>query len=94
LKISQRVNALKSSRAVSRANAELKTEVSGIFSVCITRVDVVNDHTSLIYTGLSNMASTRQNNIYVSDMWAFTTSTPMVGIAGFLDFFIVWYSRK
>jgi hypothetical protein len=41
---------LKSSRAIRCVNGELKTNVSEISSVSIIRVDVVNDHMSLIYT--------------------------------------------
>jgi hypothetical protein len=40
---------LKSSQAISHVNAELKTNVSEISSVSIIRVDVVNDHMSLIF---------------------------------------------
>jgi hypothetical protein len=40
------VNVLKSSRAISRVNDELKTNVSEISSVFIITVGVVNDHTS------------------------------------------------
>jgi hypothetical protein len=40
---------LKSSRAISRVNVELKTNVTEISSVSIIRVDVVNDHMSLIF---------------------------------------------
>jgi hypothetical protein len=38
------------SRAISRVNVELKTNVSYISSVSIVRVDVANDRMSLIFT--------------------------------------------
>jgi hypothetical protein len=39
---------LKSSQVIIHVNVELKTNISGISSVSIVRVSVVNDHTSLI----------------------------------------------
>jgi hypothetical protein len=50
LKGSRLINALKSSRAISRVTVELKTNVSEIFSVSFIRVDVMNYRMSLIFT--------------------------------------------
>jgi hypothetical protein len=50
LKLSRRMNVLKSSRATSRVDVELKTNVSEISTVSIIRTDVVNDRMSLIFT--------------------------------------------
>lgn len=41
-----------SSRAISHVNVELKTKVTGNPSVSTIRVDVVNDHISLIFIPL------------------------------------------
>lgn len=49
LTLSLRINALKPSQATSLVGVELKTDVSEI-SVCIIRVDVVNDNVPLIFT--------------------------------------------
>jgi hypothetical protein len=46
LKLSRRINAPKFSRAISRVNVELNTNVSDI---SIIRVDVANDRMSLIF---------------------------------------------
>jgi hypothetical protein len=43
------------SRAIRCVNVELKTNVSEISSVTIIRVDVVNDHASLIYQSVKSM---------------------------------------
>jgi hypothetical protein len=49
-KLSWQMNLPKSSRTTSHVNVELKTNVSEISYVSIFRVDVVNEHISLIYT--------------------------------------------
>jgi hypothetical protein len=49
-----KVSAQKCSRAISRVNIELRTNVSGIPPVSIIRVDVVNDRMSLIFDDLTN----------------------------------------
>jgi hypothetical protein len=49
LKLLLLMNALKYVGAISHVNAELKTNVSDTFSVSSIRVDVLNDHTSLIH---------------------------------------------
>jgi hypothetical protein len=40
---------LKSSQVTSHVNVVLKTNISDIFSISIITVNVVNDHTSLMY---------------------------------------------
>jgi hypothetical protein len=48
---------LKSSRAISLVNVELKTDVSEISSVSIIRVDVMNDRILLIFTPVCQIDS-------------------------------------
>lgn len=49
LKLSLLMNMLKNLGAISHINAKLKIIISDTFSVSIIRVDVFNDHTSLLH---------------------------------------------
>jgi hypothetical protein len=59
---------LKSSRAISRVNVEQKTNVSVMSPVFIIRVDVLNDHMTVI----------SQTGINISHIWSFATSNLMM----------------